>query len=217
MTRIFILVNFIVLVLPCYAQEKEVRFLALGDSYTIGESVDASKRWPQQLADSLGIMHADIIAQTGWRTDDLMESIRMRSLEHNYDVVSLLIGVNNQYQGTPMKQYEQEFVELLTIAKKLAKKENSTVFVLSIPDYYYTPFGHTNRTDQVSKELNAYNTYAEAICASQQIPFVNITDISRLGLKRPELVASDGLHPSAIQYSMWVQRIIDTGGLKALR
>ena len=188
-------------------------YLALGDSYTIGESVDASLRWPVQLADSLnslGLQVEDplIIATTGWTTDELQQGIASANVQDTFDLVSLLIGVNNQFRGYDTAQYRTEFQELLSQSVGFAGGEKDHVFVVSIPDYGVTPFGKNRNPEKIARELDLYNDMARAMCEASGIDFYNITDISRKGLDDPELVASDGLHPSGKMYSQWVQRIL---------
>ncbi|WP_236017557.1 SGNH/GDSL hydrolase family protein [Roseivirga sp. E12] len=189
-------------------------YLALGDSYTIGESVAVSERWPVQLVKTLneqGIAMADpkIIATTGWRTDDLQNGIKEdKALLSGYDLVSLLIGVNNQYQGKSIEQYKKEFEELINTAIKFAGNNPKKVFVVSIPDYGKTPFGAA-KENQIAKELDEYNSIAKHIAISYGIPFFNITPISRQAKERPELVAKDKLHPSGKMYSEWVALFAD--------
>ncbi len=195
--------------------QSPVRFLALGDSYTIGESVAPILRWPVQLSDSLearGITTDTlrIIATTGWRTDNLINAIKNQHLTNqNYNLVSLLIGVNNQYQGRPFSQYVTEFPALVDSAIRYAGGDKSHVFIVSIPDYAYTPFGQqSSNPGQISVEIDQYNTYAKQIADNLQIAFFDITPISRLGLQHPNYVANDGLHPSGIQYTEWVKLIL---------
>ena len=193
------------------AQEKE-KYLALGDSYTIGESVAESERWPVQLVKTLrekgkSIGDPTIIATTGWRTDNLKDAIDRAHLKNEYDLVSLLIGVNNQYQGKPAGQYEIEFENLLKKSIQLAKGKKENVFVVSIPDYGYTPFGKP-RQAEISKALDQFNAINKRITEKAGIIYINITDISRQGIDQPDLVAGDGLHPSGKMYSLWVERIM---------
>lgn len=190
----------------------EKKYLALGDSYTIGESVSENERWPVQLAKSLrsnGKAFSDptIIATTGWRTDNLKDAIDKAQLKNEYELVSLLIGVNNQYQGKPVEQYEIEFDNLLRTAVQLAKGKKENVFVVSIPDYGYTPFGKPKQTE-ISKALDHFNEINKRITERAGIQYVNITDISRQGIEQPDLVAADGLHPSGKMYTLWVERIV---------
>jgi lysophospholipase L1-like esterase len=192
--------------------QEKIKFLALGDSYTIGQSVAVSERWPVQLIDTLkkrGLSCYDpkIIATTGWRTDNLKNAILNANLTNDYNLVSLLIGVNNYYQGKPLENYAVEFEELLKMAIKLTDNNKASVFVVSIPDYGYTPFGQSNQ-EMISKGIDAFNAVNEDIAKKYNIPYFNITEISRRGLQEPSLVADDGLHPSGIMYSEWVDLIL---------
>jgi lysophospholipase L1-like esterase len=187
------------------------KFLALGDSYTIGESVSEEERWPNQLADKLKIERPRIIATTGWRTDDLKGAINSANLKDDYDLVSLLIGVNNQYQGKSSAQYEIEFEDLLKTAIQLAKGKSKNVFVVSIPDYGFTPFGKPKQ-ETITVQLDEFNIINKRIAEKYKIKYFNITGISRKGLEDPTLVAADGLHPSGKMYTQWVEVI--SKGLK---
>lgn len=212
--------------LSCSAQEevKEIEkvadnprtlnYLALGDSYTIGESVCETCRFPEQLKNALkNELSADIklkiIARTGWTTTRLIEAIDAEEPTTDFDLVTLLIGVNNQYQGKAFEIYEQEFPQLLNKAIHFAKGDKNRVIVISIPDYAYTPFGQ-GRSDaqKISEELDRYNAFAKLISENKGVTFVNITDITRLGLEQPVLVASDGLHPSELAYFKFVERLL---------
>ena len=193
-----------------------IKYLALGDSYTIGESVGESERWPVQLAKALNnkgikVDPPVIIATTGWRTDNLKNAINIAALKETYGLVSLLIGVNNQYQGKPVDQYKVEYEDLLKTAIQLAGGKKENVFVVSIPDYGYTPFGKSKQ-GQITKALDEFNAVNKRITESYGIDYFDITTISRRGLADPELVASDGLHPSGKQYTLWVEKIME--GLK---
>lgn len=189
-------------------QDRPVKYLALGDSYTIGESVAEADRWPNQLADRLKIPRPKIIATTGWRTDQLKAAVEAAHLSNEYDLVSLLIGVNNQYQGKSAAQYEVEFEELLRISIELAQGNPKNVFIVSIPDYGYTPFGKSKQ-ETISRQLDEFNAINKRMAAKYNVSYFNITDISRQGLDKPTLVASDGLHPSGAMYSLWVDRILE--------
>ncbi|GAA4077508.1 SGNH/GDSL hydrolase family protein [Flavobacterium cheonanense] len=191
---------------------KTIKYLALGDSYTIGQSVCETCRFPIQLQNELknyltskDVFITNIIAQTGWTTTNLKSAIASQNPTNDYDLVTLLIGVNNQYQNRPFSLYEQEFPELVNIAIDKAKGIKANVIVVSIPDYAYTPFGNGNTT--ISMQIDAYNAFAENYCIQNNITFVNITDITRQGLIQPNLVAIDGLHPSELAYSKFVERI----------
>ncbi|HYC85243.1 MAG TPA: SGNH/GDSL hydrolase family protein [Chryseosolibacter sp.] len=194
------------------AKTQPIRLLALGDSYTIGESVSEKDRWPTQLAARLSdrgyiMEEVRIIATTGWRTDELKRAIGSSGVDNNYDLVSLLIGVNNQYQGKPVEEYASQFEELLGIAVQHAQGDKKKVFVLSIPDYGYTPFGK-ERQKQISSGIDAFNRVNKNICERWGITYFDITDISRKGLEDPELVAADGLHPSGKMYTLWVSTVL---------
>jgi lysophospholipase L1-like esterase len=189
-----------------------IKYLALGDSYTIGESVTEKERWPVQLAEALrkkgqAIEGPTIIATTGWRTDNLKNAIDIARLKEEYGMVSLLIGVNNQYQGKPIETFTKEFEELLNTAIRLGGGKKENVFVVSIPDYGYTPFGKPKQ-EKISKELDEYNNMSRGITEKHGIKYFYITDISRKGLEDSDLVASDGLHPSGKQYNKWVDVIL---------
>jgi len=195
------------------AQPNTLSYLALGDSYTIGESVNESERWPNQLAQALtkkgvAVAPPKIIATTGWRTDNLKEAIIKANLKEDYDMVSLLIGVNNQYQGKPADQYAVEFEDLLKTAIKLARGKSNHVFVVSIPDYGYTPFGLAKK-ETISKQIDEFNEINKRISEQYNVAYHNITDISRKGLEEPSLVADDKLHPSGKMYTLWMERILE--------
>ncbi len=196
------------------AEAAGIRYLALGDSYTIGESVPYAKRYPVQLAQALQekglkIDETKIIAQTGWTTSELKNGIDQANISNNtYDLVSLLIGVNNQYRGRSLEEYKQEFTALLLQAVTFAGGNKEQVFVLSIPDWGYTPFGQ-DRQETVSAEIDQFNAVNRHITDSVGITYFDITPISRMGLEDPELVASDGLHPSGKMYSQWVTLMVD--------
>ena len=198
---------------------KTFNYLALGDSYTVGEGVCNTCKFPIQLKDSISknasvntIFTTKIIAQTGWTTSNLKTAIAAQNLDTNYDLVTLLIGVNNQFQGKPFLLYEQEFPELVAIATNKANGDKNRVVVVSIPDYAFTPFGNGSAT--ISNGILQYNTFAKNYCEQNNITFINITDITQLGLQEPNLVANDGLHPSKIAYSKFVERILPIVKLK---
>lgn len=153
-----------------------------------------------------------VIAQTGWTTTNLKTAISTQNPPNDFNLVTLLIGVNNQYQTTPFSVYQQEFPELVTIAIQKANNKKENVIVVSIPDYAYTPFGGGNTT--ISNQINSYNAFAENYCNTNNISFVNITNITRLGLTQTELVANDGLHPSEIAYIKFVERIMPKARMK---
>ncbi|MCK0188808.1 SGNH/GDSL hydrolase family protein [Arenibacter sp. F20364] len=197
---------------PYLNESGTYNYLALGDSYTIGASVTSAESFPIQLKDRLeqGLeveVNTEIIAVTGWRTDNLLDGLNRGTLHASYNLVTLLIGVNNQYQGRPFRIYTKEFPQLLERAIELAYGNPKNVVVVSIPDYAYTPFASFGNTDKISKEINAYNAFAESTALQKGVPFLNITDITRNGLSNPELVAGDGLHPSGEAYKRFVDVI----------
>jgi len=188
-------------------------YLALGDSYTIGEGVDPAGRWPLQLADALrhgGIALDDprIIATTGWTTDELDAGIDAAAPQGPFDLVSLLIGVNDQYRGRSVDDYRPRFTALLQRALGFAGNRATRVLVLSIPDWGVTPFAAGSGRDhiQIGHELDAYNAAAAAICAEHDVAFIDITDLTRAVGGEAAMLADDGLHPSAAMYALWNQR-----------
>lgn len=198
---------------------KTLKYLALGDSYTIGQSVCETCRFPIQLQTELkgilseiDVVNTTIIAQTGWTTTNLKAAIATQNPPNDYDFVTLLIGVNNQYQNKPFSLYQQEFPELVATAIAKAKGLKERVLVISIPDYAYTPYGNGNPA--ISSQIDNYNLFAKNYCESNAITFINITDITRLGLAQPNLVATDGLHPSGLAYQKFVERIFPQVKLK---
>lgn len=192
-------------------QNDSISYLALGDSYTIGESVDEELRWPVQLAkrmteSGVPVISPRIIATTGWRTDQLKSAIESADIGPKYDLVSLLIGVNNQYQGRTVESFAPEFEELLQTSIALAGGNKDKVFVLSIPDYGKTPFG-ASKEEQIGKELDQYNAISKEICEKYGVDYFNITPISREAKEDPDLIANDSLHPSGKMYERWVDLI----------
>jgi len=192
--------------------EHSLTYLALGDSYTIGESVAESGRWPVQLAHALraeGIALADprIIATTGWTTDELEWGIDSAEPLGTFDLVSLLIGVNNQYRNRSAVAYGGEFHTLLLRAIRHARGRADRVLVLSIPDWGVTPFARNDKRDAgtIGGEIDAFNAAAQKICAKEGVAFVDITPISRERGADAEMLAADGLHPSAAMYTLWTQ------------
>lgn len=196
--------------------EKETyNYLALGDSYTIGESVCGDCNFPKQLTAKFNEVLKErtslkIIAKTGWTTSDLLSTIASENPPKNYDLVTLLIGVNNQYQGQPFSVYEAEFPKLLNLAIDFANGRPENVIVLSIPDYAFTPFGQkSGKGTGITSELIRYNRFAEKIASEKGVHFENITSITQQGLKNTDLVASDGLHPSEAAYKKFVEQIFE--------
>ncbi|MEL6989116.1 MAG: SGNH/GDSL hydrolase family protein, partial [Bacteroidota bacterium] len=188
---------------------KFIRFLALGDSYTIGQGVSFEERWPYQLmkkidSTSFTFTALNYIAKTGWTSNDLLVAIASE-MPGQHDIVSLLIGVNNQYQRKPFSQFQAELNILIDQAKSLAKDEK--IFVVSIPDYGVTPFGQFD-AERIARELDAYNSYTKNVCDSLNIPYINITEISRNLGDGNNALANDNLHPSGFQYGLWAEEIL---------
>jgi lysophospholipase L1-like esterase len=187
-------------------------FLALGDSYTIGEAVDENQRWPIQLKALLNLKRIvlneiDIIAKTGWTTDELKAAIDEKNITRSYNYVSLLIGVNNQYRGYPLDNYEKEFKELLDMAVGFASNNVKNVIVLSIPDWGAMPFAEGKDRVDIAKKIDEFNVVNKRISLAAGVNYIDITPISRLAPADNELVASDGLHPSGKMYSMWAELV----------
>ena len=187
-------------------------YLALGDSYTIGEAVPEDGRWPVQLAARAGWAAPNIIAQTGWTTDELSLAIDAAPLPARHDRVSLLIGVNNQYRGRTVANYAAEFRVLLDRAIGLAGGEAARVFVVSIPDWGVTAFAARDGRGRarIGREIDAFNAAARVACAARGVRFVDITPTSRDRGGDPAMLAADGLHPSAAMYARWVDDIAHT-------
>ena len=189
--------------------ENPLRYLALGDSYTIGESVPEAERWPVQLVAALreqevNMADAAIIAKTSWTTDELSAAIAAADPVGPYDLVSLLIGVNNQYRGRSEDEYRAQFVDLLDTAVALANNNPNRVFVVSIPDWGVTPFGQRRDFRGVSEAIDTFNAINRAETENRGITYIDITSISRQVPDNPALIAGDGLHPSGAMYTLWV-------------
>jgi lysophospholipase L1-like esterase len=189
------------------------RYLALGDSYTIGESVPESERWPNQLAEKLkgeGLhVELTIIARTGWTVAELWQGMQANPPEALYDLVTLLIGVNEQYRGYPLDGYRNDFRFMLDKAIEYADGDPNKVIVLSIPDWGFTPFGAASGdTEPVSRKIDEFNAVNLEEAQSAGAHYVDITDISRMTRDDSELIAGDRLHPSGKMYAMWVKKVL---------
>lgn len=187
-----------------------LRYLALGDSYTIGEGVAAAQRWPVQLVDGLraygwNVAPPQIIATTGWTTDELQAGIDTATPQGTFDLVSLLIGVNNQYRRRSLDEYRSQFDALLQRAIGFAGGHAAHVFVLSIPDWGLTPFAHAQGADAglIAAQIDAFNSIASDLCAKRAVRFVDITATSRDGGDAADMLVDDGLHPSGAMYARW--------------
>jgi len=195
-------------------EDPQYTYLALGDSYTIGESVVETQRWPVQLAEQLRskgykLAAPKIIAKTGWTTEDLLRGMENElNIQRDFDLVSILIGVNNQYQGKRITEYEEDLRTIFRKAVNHSKTMENGVFAVSIPDYGYTPFGAADQ-EEISAEIDRFNAVFKRIADEFNVPFYNITPISRDAVNNPDLVASDGLHPSGLMYQLWVDQIVN--------
>ena len=195
---------------------KTYTYLALGDSYTIGEGVEESERYPNQAVEILKSKNLIfekplIIAKTGWTTDELDKGIEDAGIEgKTYDLVTLLIGVNNQYRGRPISDYEIEFQKMLTKAIQFAKGDPKHVLVISIPDWGVTPFAETRGTDRknIAKEIDDCNAAKERISIQLGVHYIDITEEYRKIGALPEMVVEDKLHPSALVYKSWSEKFV---------
>lgn len=192
-------------------------YLALGDSYTIGEGVEEKDRYPVQLVRELNATGKwqfeapQIIAKTGWTVDELEAGINASQTDQQgYDLVTLLIGVNNQYRGRPVSDYEKDFEAMLQRALNFARGKKEHVVVLSIPDWGVTPFAVNRNSDQakVAREIDAYNSAKKAICSKYGVSYVDITEDYRKIGALPEMVVDDQLHPSALVYARWTSKLL---------
>ena len=190
-------------------------FLALGDSYTIGEAVSESARWPVQLAARLNehgiaIDAPRILATTGWTTDELSAAMDDSTFSPPYALVTLMIGVNNQYRGRDLHEYGVQFDALLVRAIHLAGDDATRVIVLSTPDWGATPFGHASGRDleAISAQIDAFNALARKETVARGAAWVDVTPVSRGVARDPSLAAHDGLHPSASMYAQWVKLVL---------
>ena len=197
----------------CQTNSELQSYLALGDSYTIGESVPENQRWPAQLTKLLSeknihISLPRIIAKTGWTAHELKTEINNSKLDYPYDWVSLLIGVNNQYQGKSLKEFKEHFEILLSDAITFTGNNKEQVFVVSIPDWGVMPFSKNLDKEKIAKEIDDFNQVIYEVCVFKGVHFVDITPISRSAKNRKDFIAKDSLYPSGIQYTAWVQKII---------
>lgn len=188
------------------------RYLALGDSYTIGESVPEAERWPNQL---VRLLEADgiqtdvtIIARTGWTTDELWQGIQAREIRPPYNLVSLLIGVNNQYRGLDLNEYREQFVFLLNKSIEYTGGDPTRVVVLSIPDWGVTPFAAGRDSKKIAKEIDEFNRVNRQETEKAGAHYVDVTPASREAARDEALIASDGLHPSGRMYAMWTAKVL---------
>ncbi|MBL6677708.1 MAG: SGNH/GDSL hydrolase family protein [Flavobacteriaceae bacterium] len=192
----------------------KLSFLALGDSYTIGEGVNENERWPNQFVEianenGLEIEKPEIIAQTGWKTYDLLNAISQTNFTQKYDYVSLLIGVNNQFNSRSIDEFKEDLNKILDKINSL-KKNNGNIIIISIPDWGYTPFGNSYNRESISSEINLFNNNLINFANFNGLKYVDVTEISRRALNESNLLASDNLHPSGLMYLEWAKKIYET-------
>ena len=188
-------------------------FLALGDSYTIGEGVKESKRWPNQFIkiayeNGLDFEKPEIIAKTGWKTYDLLNAINETNFTKKYDYVSLLIGVNNQFNSRSIYEFEEDLNKIMDKIDILTKNNGSTI-IISIPDWGYTPFAESYNRDTISYEINQFNKSLKNFADKNGVKYVDVTEISRKTLNEDDLLASDNLHPNGLMYLKWAKKIYE--------
>ena len=194
--------------------DSKLSFLALGDSYTIGEGVNENERWPNQFVEvayenGLDFEKPEIIAETGWKTFDLLNAISQTNFTQKYDYVSLLIGVNNQFNSRSIDEFEEDLNKLMDKMNSL-KKSNGNIIIISIPDWGYTPFGNSYNREKISSEINLFNNSLITFANSYGLKYVDVTEISRRALNESNLLASDNLHPSGLMYLEWAKKIYET-------
>ncbi len=194
-----------------------MKYLALGESYTIGELLPAEENFPNQVYLALrgkgyDPMQPLIIAVTGWTTSELLEGIRAADLVErigtDHDLVTLLIGVNNQYRGKDVEEYRSEFEELLLKAVRFAGNDKDRVIVLSIPDWGVTPFAEGRNRQEIAREIDSYNEVNKTVASKHHIYYIDITGWTREAARDPSLLTTDGLHPSGREYRRWAERIV---------
>ena len=194
--------------------DSKLSFLALGDSYTIGEGVNENERWPNQFVEvayenGIDFEKPEIIAETGWKTFDLLNAISQTNFTQKYDYVSLLIGVNNQFNSRSIDEFEEDLNKLMDKMNSL-KKSNGNIIIVSIPDWGYTPFGNSYNREVISSEINLFNNSLINFANSNGLKYVDVTEISRRALNESNLLASDNLHPSGLMYLEWAKKIYET-------
>ena len=195
------------------SSESKFSFLALGDSYTIGEGVEESKRWPNQFIEiayekGLYFEKPKIIAQTGWKTYDLLNAINETNFTKKYDYVSLLIGVNNQFNSRSIYEFEEDLDKIMDKID-IVRKNNGSTIIISIPDWGYTPFAESYNRDTISYEINLFNKSLKNFADKNDIKYVDVTEISRKTLNEDNLLASDNLHPNGLMYFEWAKKIFE--------
>ncbi len=215
MRQLLAVILLMITTMQASAQKKQLSYLALGDSYTIGEGVQPEENFPHQLAallrkNGIEVKGPDIVAKTGWTTDELMTGINNSKLLPQYDYVTLLIGVNNQYRGRSLDEYTLQFEMLLMKAIRFAGGDTSHVIVVSIPDWGATPFARDKGADRgkVTEEINAFNKENNRIAYQYKVKYVDITQGTREAMVNPDLLTSDKLHYSGSEYYRWAEAIL---------
>ena len=193
------------------SRESPFSFIALGDSYTIGEGVTEGERWPNQFVNVAYENGVDfdqpiIIAETGWKTYDLLNAINQKNFTKKYDYISLLIGVNNQFNSRPLNEFEEDLNKLMYEMKKI-KKNGGSIIIISIPDWGYTPFGESSDMNDISEQINLFNNSLRKFASTNDLKYVDVTEISRRGINEPDLITNDNLHPSGSMYLEWAKKI----------
>jgi lysophospholipase L1-like esterase len=193
-------------------KQRSYTYLALGDSYTIGEKVPAAENFPHQVlhilrTEGIPIKEPRIVAKTGWTTDELEEAISRENIRDTYDFVTLLIGVNNQYRGRQASEYTAGFESLLQKAIAFAGNNANRVIVLSIPDWGITPFAEGRNRKQIALEIDGYNRINRELSNRYHVHYLDITPETRKAERDPGLLTEDGLHPSGKEYAKWATRL----------
>ena len=200
------------LILACSTPKKDTYFLALGDSYTIGEGVTEADRWPVQLVQDLKergytMDSLQIIARTGWTTDELLLGVLESPVLPAYDLVTVMVGVNNQFRGRSLENFRKELAILLEKSVQYAGGNTEKVFVISIPDWGVTPFAGTRDKDKIASEIDAFNAEIIQLSKSLNLRYIDVTELSRKAATDTTLLATDGLHPSKLMYAEWVEKM----------
>ena len=193
------------------ASQYNLSFLALGDSYTIGESVIEEERWPNQIVDialnkNVLFDQPDIIAKTGWRTEQLIDTLNKINFIKKFDYVSLMIGVNNQYSLKPIETFRLDLIKLLDMSIGYSIKRDNVVLI-SIPDWGVTPFAEGYDRNRIKEEIDQFNSVIMDIANTNNILYVDVTEISRRAITEKDLIANDSLHPSGKMYKEWAEKI----------